>query len=275
VEATTFTLRLIDILILGVVQGITEWLPVSSSGHLAIIQNYLGLSKEEHPLIFLDIMLHVGTLVVILLAFRDDIVKIVKAVVRLDFKTEEGKLALFILVGSVPTALISFTLHGIFESFFENLLAIGIALLVTGFFLFVSERRKNNKELDYWDSLLVGIAQGIAFVPGISRSGITIATGLLRKVKKEEAFRYSFLLSIPAVIGTAIASTITEFRSFSTQDIHLPLVLFGVITSIIVGYVSFKLLQRMVMKGRFHMFAYYCWIVGAIIIFYHLFPYVL
>ncbi|MGQ9460393.1 MAG: undecaprenyl-diphosphate phosphatase [Candidatus Bathyarchaeaceae archaeon] len=271
-EATTFTLGLIDILILGVVQGITEWLPVSSSGHLAIIQNYLGLSEEGHPLIFLDIMLHVGTLVVILLAFREDIVKIVKAVARLDFKTEEGKLALFILVGSVPTALISFTLHGIFESFFENLLAIGIALLVNGFFLFVSERRKNNKELNYLDSLLVGVAQSIAFIPGISRSGITIATGLLRKVKKEDAFRYSFLLSIPAVIGTAMASTITEFRSFSTQDIHLPLVFFGAITSIIVGYVSFKLLQRMVMKGRFHTFAYYCWIVGAIIIFYHLFP---
>lgn len=269
-EATTFTLKLIDVLILGVVQGITEWLPVSSSGHLAVIQNYLGLSREEHPLIFLDIMLHVGTLVVILLAFREDIVKIVKAVVRMDFKTEEGKLALFILVGSVPTALISFTLHSIFESFFEELLVVGIALLVTGFFLFASERRKNNKELDYLDSLLIGIAQGIAFIPGISRSGVTIATGLLREVKKEAAFRYSFLLSIPAVIGTAIASIITEFGSLSTQDVHISVVLFGVITSMILGYASFKLLQRIVMKRRFHTFAYYCWIVGAIIIFYHL-----
>jgi len=216
-------------------------------------------------------MLHVGTLGIILLAFREDIAKIVKAVVRLDFKTEEGKLALFILVGSIPTALISFTLHSIFESFFENLLAIGVALLVTGFFLFASECRKNDKELDYLDSLLIGIAQGIAFIPGISRSGVTIATGLLRKVKKEAAFRYSFLLSIPAVIGTAMVSTIIEFRSLSTQDIHVPVILFGVITSMILGYISFKLLQRMVMKGRFHMFAYYCWIVGAIIIFYHLF----
>jgi undecaprenyl-diphosphatase len=271
VEATTFTLTLIDILILGVVQGITEWLPVSSSGHLAIIQNYLGLNSKEHPLIFIDIMLHVGTLGVVLLAFREDIVKIVKAAVRLDFKTEEGKLALFILVGSVPTALISFTLRSIFESFFENLLAIGIALLVTGFFLFASERRKNDKELDFFDSVIIGIAQGFAFIPGISRSGVTIATGLLRKVKKEAAFRYSFLLSIPAIIGTAIASTITEFRSLSTQDIPVPLILFGVITSMILGYASFKLLQKMVMKGRFHMFAYYCWVVGAIIIFYHIF----
>jgi len=269
VEATKFTLSLIDILILSVVQGVTEWLPVSSSGHLAVIQNYLGLSTEEHPLIFLDIMLHVGTLGVILLAFREDIVKIVKAVARLDFKTEEGKLALFILVGSVPTALIGFTLHSIFESFFENLLAIGIALLVTGFFLFASKRRKNNKELNYTDSLLIGIAQGVAYIPGISRSGVTIATGLLRKVKKETAFKYSFLLSIPAIVGTAVASTITEVRSLSTQDV--PIIFFGVITSMILGYISFKLLQRIIMKGRFHMFAYYCWTVGAIIIFYHLF----
>ncbi|KPV64115.1 MAG: undecaprenyl pyrophosphate phosphatase [Candidatus Bathyarchaeota archaeon BA2] len=270
-EVTTFTLRLIDILILGVVQGVTGWLPVSSSGHLAIVQKYLGLSSKEHQLIYLDIMLHVGTLVVILLAFREDIVKIVKAVARLDFKTEEGKLALFILVGSVPTALISFTLRSIFESFFEKMLVVGIALLVTGFFLFASERRKSNKGLDYFDSLLIGIAQGIAFIPGISRSGFTIATGLLRKVKKEVAFRFSFLLSIPAVTGTAIASTITEFRSLSTQDIYMPTVLFGVVISMVLGYVSLKLLQRVVMKGKFHTFSYYCWTVGAIIIFYHLF----
>jgi len=269
VEATKFTLGLIDVLILGVVQGITEWLPVSSSGHLAIIQNCLGLSREEHSLIFLDVMLHVGTLIVVLLAFREDIAKIVKAAVRLDFKTEEGKLALFILVGSVPTALIVLVLQSVFESFFENLLAIGIALLITGFFLSVSERRKNNKELDYLDSLLIGIAQGIAFIPGISRSGVTITTGLLRKVKKEAAFRYSFLLSVPAVTGTAIISTITDFRSLPTQD-YMPIILLGVITSMILGYVSFKLLQRIIMKGRFHTFAYYCWIVGAIIIFYHL-----
>lgn len=270
-EATTFTLRLIDILILGVVQGITEWLPISSSGHLAIIQNSLGLRKEENPLIFLDIMLHVGTLCVVLVAFRKDIAKIVKAVVRLDFKTEEGKLALFILVGSVPTALISFALYPIFESFFENLLAVGVALLVTGFFLFASKRGKNNKELGYLDSFVIGVAQGIAFIPGISRSGVTIATGLLRGVEKEKVFRYSFLLYIPAVMGTAIASTIMEFRNSSMQDIYVPAILFGVITSMILGYISLKLLQRIVMKEKFHLFAYYCWILGAIIVFSHLF----
>jgi len=258
-------------LILAIVQGITEWLPVSSSGHLAIIQNYLGLRKEEDPLIFLDIMLHVGTLCVVLVTFRKDIAKIVKAVARLDFKTEEGKLALFILVGNVPTALISFTLYSIFESFFENLLAIGVALLVTGSFLFASKRGKSNKELGYFDSFLTGVAQGIAFIPGISRSGVTIATGLLRGVEKEKVFRYSFLFSIPAVMGAAITSAIMEFRNPSMQDIHVPAIFFGVMTSMILGYISLKLLQRIVMKKKFHLFAYYCWILGAIIIFSHFF----
>ena len=266
-----FTLTLIDILILAVVQGITEWLPVSSSGHLAIIQNSLGLRIEESPLIFLDIMLHVGTACVVLVTFRKDIAKIVRAVARLDFKTEEGKLALFILVGSVPTAMISFTLHPIFESFFEDLLAVGVALSVTGFFLFASKRGKNNKELDYLDSFIIGVAQGIAFIPGISRSGVTIATGLLMGVKKEKVFRYSFLLYIPAAIGAAIASTIMEFRNSSMQGIYLPAILFGMVTSMILGYISLKLLQRIVKKEKFHLFAYYCWTVGLIIVFFQLF----
>ena len=216
-------------------------------------------------------MLHVGTLCVVLVAFRKEITKIVKAAARLDFKTEEGKLALFILVGSVPTAVISFTLYPTFESFFENLPAVGLAFLVTGFFLFASKRGKNNKELGYLYSFMIGIAQGIAFAPGVSRSGVTIATGLLMGVEKEKVFRYSFLLYIPAVIGTAIASTITEFRNSSTQGIYVPAILFGMTISMILGYLSFRLLQKVIMKGRFHTFAYYCWIVGALIIFYHLF----
>ena len=261
-----FTLTIIDILILAIVQGVTEWLPVSSSGHLALVQVSLGLSIEESPLIFLDIMLHVGTACVVLVIFREDIAKIVKAVTRLDFKTPDGKLALFILAGSVPTALISFTLRTIFESFFEDLLVVGVALLVTGFLLFASKRGKNNKELDYLDSFLIGATQGIAFIPGISRSGVTIATGLLVGVKKEKVFRYSFLLYIPAAIGAAIASTIMEFRSSSMQGIYLHAILLGMCTSMILGYISLKLLQRIVKKEKLHLFAYYCWIAGLITI---------
>ncbi|MGD8544269.1 MAG: undecaprenyl-diphosphate phosphatase [Candidatus Bathyarchaeota archaeon] len=245
---------------LAVVQGVTEWLPISSSGHLVIVQGWF--ISEELPLIF-DVMLHVGTLCAVVLMFWREIVEILKALVRLDFKTEEGKLALYIVVGSVPTAFIGLLFHDIFESFFYNLFAVGIALLITGSFLYVSERRKNGEELGLLDSLLIGVAQGISIIPGISRSGATITTGLLRKVEKEKAFRYSFLLSIPAIIG----ATVTESMRVNVVNIDVAVMFLGVLTSMIVGYVSLKLLLKMVLKEKFHLFAYYCWTVGAIIIF--------
>jgi len=210
-----------------------------------------------------DVMLHVGTLCAVVLMFWREIVEILKALVRLDFKTEEGKLALYIVVGSVPTAFIGLLFHDIFESFFYNLFAVGIALLITGSFLYVSERRKNGEELGLLDSLLIGVAQGISIIPGISRSGATITTGLLRKVEKEKAFRYSFLLSIPAIIG----ATVTESMRVNVVNIDVAVMFLGVLTSMIVGYVSLKLLLKIVLKEKFHLFAYYCWTVGAIIIF--------
>ena len=229
----------------------------------------MGLSMKEPSYIFLDFVLHMGTLCVVLVAFREDIVKIFRAVIRRDFNTDEGKLALFIIVGSVPTAIIGFILDFLFQKQFEslylNLLTVGVALPINGFFLYVSQLRRNNdKKLSYVDSLLVGIAQGVAIIPGISRSGVTIATGLLRKVKKETAFKYSFLLSIPAVIG----ATIAESRNLVVSNVDMVAMFLGVVTSMIVGYIFLKLLQRIVMKEKFHLFAYYCWIAGLIIIIY-------
>jgi len=229
---------------------------MSSFGHLVIVEEYMGL---ELPLIF-NVMLHIGTMFVVLVVFWRDIINIVKALVSLDFKTDEGKLALLIAVGSVPTALIGFFFHDIFESFSHNLLAVGVALLITGFVLFVSERRKTDRELSYLDSLLIGTAQGIAITPGISRSGITVATGLLRRVKKEIAFKYSFLLSVPAVIG----ATAMESRDLVVGNVDVVALFLGAITSMMVGYISLKFLQKIVMKEKFHLFAYYCWIVGLI-----------
>ena len=213
-----------------------------------------------------NVMLHVGTVFVVLVAFRRDIVEIVKALVRLNFKTDEGKLALFIAVGSVPTALIGFFFHDIFESFSNNLLVVGVALLITGFFLFFSERRKTDRELSYLDSLFIGTAQGIAITPGISRSGVTIATGLLRKVKKEVAFKFSFLLSIPAVIG----ATVMESRELVVGNVDIFALFLGAIISMIVGYICLKFLQKVIIKEKFHLFAYYCWAVGLIIVFFYL-----
>lgn len=250
---------LIEVLILAVVQGLTEWLPVSSSGHLVIAQKYLGLSL---PIVF-SVMLHVGTLVVVLMVFRKDIAKIIKALIKRDFETEEGKLVLLIAVGSVPIALIGFVFYDFFKSLFDNLLVVGLALLITGFVLFFSEKRIGNRKLSYLDSLLIGLAQAVAIIPGISRSGVTVATGLMKKVDKTTAFKYSFLLSVPAVIG----ATVVESREIVLGNVDLIPLFLGATVSMIVGYVSLKLLQKIVMNEKFHMFAYYCWTVGLAIIF--------
>jgi undecaprenyl-diphosphatase len=246
---------LIEVVILAVVQGLTEWLPVSSSGHLVITQNFLGLNL---PLIY-SAMLHVGTVIVVLAVFRKDITQILKALVNRNFETEEGKLALFIVVGSIPTAIIGFTFHDIFESLFSNLLAVGVALLITGCILSISEKRIGNKELNTLDSLIIGIAQAAAIIPGISRSGTTVSAGLLRKIDKATAFRYSFLLSVPAIIG----ATLFEAKDLVAGNVDLIPLIIGTAVSMTVGYASLKLLQKIVMNEKFHLFAFYCWIVGS------------
>jgi len=248
---------LIEILILAVVQGLTEWLPVSSSGHLVITQKLLGLNL---PLIY-SVMLHVGTLIVVLTVFRKDILDIIKALVKRDFETEEAKLALFIAVGSVPIAIIGFVFYDFLKSLFSNLLAVGLALLITGCVLFFSEKRIGNRKIGILDSLLIGLAQAIAIIPGVSRSGVTVATGLLRRVNKATAFKYSFLLSVPAVIG----ATVMESRELVVGNENMVPLFLGAIISMIVGYVSLKLLQKIVMNEKIHLFAYYCWTVGLVI----------
>lgn len=250
---------LIEVFILAVVQGLTEWLPVSSSGHLVITQKALGLNL---PLIY-SVMLHVGTLIVVLTVFRKDIAEIIRALVKRDFETEEGKkLAVFIAVGSLPTAIIGFIFHDFLKSLFSNLLAVGLALLITGCVLFFSEKRIGNRKMGVLDSLLIGLAQAIAIIPGVSRSGVTISTGLLRKVNKATAFKYSFLLSIPAIIG----ATVMESRELTVGNVDMVPLFLGTIISMIVGYTSLKLLQNIVINEKIHHFAYYCWTAGLAII---------
>jgi undecaprenyl-diphosphatase len=248
----------VEIFILAVVQGLTEWLPISSSGHLVITQKALGLNL---PLIY-SVMLHVGTLIVVLTVFRKDITKTLKALAKADFKTDEGKLALFIATGSIPIAIFGFVLYDFLKSLFSSLPAVGTALLITGAVLFVSEKRKGNKKLDTKNTFLIGLAQAFTIIPGISRSGITVATGLIQKIDKTAAFRYSFLLAVPAILG----ATIFEAKDLATTNIDLAPLLLGTIVSMTVGYIALKLLKKIVMNEKFHLFAYYCWTFGAAIL---------
>jgi undecaprenyl-diphosphatase len=244
--------------ILGIVQGITEWLPISSSGHLVILQESLGV---EVP-IFFDIALHVATLIVVLVFFRKEVLDILSALTRLDFKSPGGKLAVLIAAGSLPTALIGVTFKDTFKLFFHNLQYIGFALLATGILLYFSERHEAQKDLKLLHALVIGIAQGIAIIPGISRSGTTISTALLLGIEKEKAARFSFLLSIPAILGaTAYDATSADFTRINLLSLSA-----GMITSSIVGYISLKTLLKIVVTQRFHYFAYYCLTLGAILI---------
>jgi len=249
---------LVQTLILAIIQGITEWLPISSSGHLAMAQVYFNLK----PSVAFNVVLHVGTLLVVLVAFRRDLTKILKALTRLDLKTKDGKLAVFIAVGNIPTALIGFFFRDLFKSFFDKPLVIAIALIGTGCVLYVSRYGQNGGEMSFLVALLMGSAQGMALIPGVSRSGVTIAAGLMSGVKKEEAFKFSFLLSIPAVIGALIV----ESGNLLSGEINELAVILGVAISIIVGYVSLKLLRKLLLRERFHQFAFYCWLLGAVLV---------
>lgn len=250
----------IETVLLGLVQGLTEWLPVSSSGHLAIAAEFL----DWHPPVVFYVLLHVGTLIVIVAYFRQSVATILRRFAAGDFRSDGGKLGLLVIVGSVPTAVIGYVFQSIFKSFFENLLVVGAALLATGFVLLVSETRGDGRPLNYVDSILVGIAQGIAIIPGVSRSGATISTGLLRRVQKDVAFRFSFLLSIPAVIGATLAEA-GDLRLLVGAESVVTLAT-GVAVSMIVGYLSLEALQRVIMKQKFHWFAVYCWTVGAFVL---------
>lgn len=251
---------LFEILILAVIQGLTEWLPISSSGHLVIMQKVLRL---DLPLVY-SVMLHFGNLIVVITVFRKDIVEIIKEVFKHNFETEEGKLALFVFIGSVPIAVTGFLFHNFFESLFSNLLAVSLALLITGFVLFFSQKRRGNRKISALDSLLIGLAQAVALVPGVSRSGVTISTGLLRRVDRATAFKYSFLLFVPAISG----ATVVESKQLVATNIDLVPLFLGTIVSMLVGYASLKILQRIVMNEKIHLFGYYCWLAGIALIFF-------
>ena len=248
--------KLLEAILLGVVQGVTEWLPISSSGHLALLQQYF---KMENP-VFFDVMLHVGTLIVILLFFREDISRILKVVfVRREFKTEEAKMVELIIIGNIPLAILGFTFGESIEKLFESPIAIATAFIFTGTIIYLTKFSSIKKNtISFFDSILIGIAQAFALIPGISRSGATIATALLLGIKHEKAMKYSFLLSIPAVLAAAIGKTL----SLNYQGINIYSILIGMMVSIVVGLFSLKFLKITLNKKLLYAFAPYCWILG-------------
>lgn len=241
-------------IILGIIQGIAEWLPISSSGHLVIAQTFFGLQN----LIVFDILLHIATLIVVFIVFRKEIFAILKAVIKFDFKSEYGRLGLYIILGSIPTGIIGILFHDVFEKMFSNLGAVAVALFITGILLISTKVRKTStKDLDAKNALLIGLVQGFAIVPGISRSGSTISTGILAGIDKEKTARFSFLLSVPAILGASLL----EFKTLGKNGltgIKWMSIIFGMFFAAIVGYVALKILLKIIKSDKFYLFGYYC-----------------
>jgi undecaprenyl-diphosphatase len=254
---------LIKTIILGIIQGLTEWLPISSTGHLKLAEQFLDLKV---PILF-DVILHVGTLIVILFFFRKDIKHILSAFARFDFKTEDGKLIPLIIVGTIPTALIGLVFGEQIESTFQTTLPIATAFIICGIILYSTKTSKEKTDrISYMTAIIIGIAQGIAIVPGISRSGATIAAALLFGIKREKAFKFSFLLSIPAIIGALGLTLYTQFDKLTIAGLGWTEIFAGMTVAMLVGYFALKILWKILFKEKFHFFAFYCWLLGVLLI---------
>jgi len=257
------TMDLFQTIILGFIQGVTEWLPISSTGHLRIAEHYFGLTV---PLVF-DVLLHLGTLVVTLIFFRKDVGNILTALVKRDFKTENGKLIPLIVVGTVPTLLIGFFFGNALDTYFSSMLALGGGFILGGVVLYGSKFGKETKQdITYVDALIIGTMQGIAIIPSISRSGLTIAAALLLGIRREKAFKFSFLLSIPSIIGALGLTLYEQQGELALAGVGLTEIVVGITISIVVSFLALKVLRRTVISKTFYMFAIYCFAIGALLI---------
>ena len=268
-------MTLLSSILLGAVQGITEFLPVSSSGHLAIAEHLLGMSGASDIPEFFDVLLHLGTLVAVFAAYWEDIRSMVvefflgiRDLKRHTFRTllpPARRMILLIIVGTLPLFAV-LPVKDLVAGLGGNMYFVAGALLVTGCLLFASDRvkkgRKTEKNATMRDVLLVGLGQAVATCPGISRSGTTITAGCFVGFERKFAVRYSFLMSIPAILGANILSLKDAIETVVWAEV--PVYLVGVAVSAVVGYACIRMLKMIAEKGRFGSFAYYCWIVGIL-----------
>lgn len=269
-------MNLFEAIVLGIVQGLTEFLPVSSSGHLVL---FSAMFKIQEPGMVFEVMLHFGTLIAIFLAFWPDVVMLVKSgfrllthpreIVRLVKEDEGCRLVLSIVVATIPIVIIGLLFKDWITGLFSSPVFTGAMLLVTGTILYISDRVKKGtlvmEKMGILDAIFIGLGQGLAVLPGISRSGTTIAAGLLRKLEREDAARFSFLLSIPAVLGSQVLAVKDLLTYPLAQDSLLNMII-GTVFAAVTGFLAIKLLLNFVRRGRLVMFSYYTWFVGLLVL---------
>lgn len=273
-------LNYVTSVILGLVQGVAEFLPISSSGHLSLMENLMGMASVAKTDILFEVLVHFGTLIAVFVVYFRDIVDMAKdfcAVLSSLFTGQKrgrvspsanSRMVLMLIVATLPLILI-IPIKDSVESLYGNTVFIGCALLITGFFLFFSDRvqrgRKTARTATMLDAAIIGLSQAIAVVPGLSRSGTTISVGMMRGFDRKFAVRFSFLLSIPAILGANILEVGDAVRA--GIDVKLiPMYLIGMAIAAISGFFAIKLVNLLAQKGKFGKFAYYCWAVGLIAI---------
>ena len=266
--------------LMGILQGIAEFLPISSSGHLALFQHFFGTENYEETQMFFTVLLHLGTLLSVFVYYWRDVLDLIREFflgVGAPFSRTRGeqrqtppparKLVLLIIIATLPLFLI-LPVKDAIEAAMNNVTFVSLALLATGFILFFSDRmakgRKTEKNATILDAVLVGLAQAIGTLPGISRSGATISAGLLRGFDRTFAVRFSFLMSMPAVLGANILTLKDVIETGAIDLEFLPVYLVGMVTAAVVGWLAIRLVNLLSSKGKFGAFAWYCWIVGAV-----------
>lgn len=266
--------------LMGILQGVAEFLPISSSGHLALFQRFFAVENYEETQMFFTVLLHLGTLLSVCVYYWRDIWDMIREFFALLVSGFEGKgrrergtvpparrMVLLIVVATLPLFAI-LPIKDVVEEIMGNAVFVSVALIATGFILFFSDRmargRKDARNATVTDALLVGCAQALGTLPGISRSGSTISAGMLRGFDRGFAVRFSFLMSLPAVLGANILTLVDVVKEGAIDPSMLPVFLVGAVVAAVVGYFAIRLVNLLTNKGKFGAFAYYCWIMGAV-----------
>ena len=270
-------MNLIQAILMGIVQGLSEFLPISSSAHLVFTSNFYKVIKNipivqsSNEEVFFDIMVHLGTLIAVLIFFRKDILNILKAMWHAlknkDWSDKEAKLGLYICVGTIITIVLALPINEIAEKLVYKPAIVGGLLFITGFTLLYSEYKskkleKKTDNVDLKTSILIGLAQGLAALPGFSRSGWTIATGLFCGLDRITSARYSFLLSIPIILGASMVYPLVKINVAEAVGYNWSAIIAGTVVSGITGYLCIKYFMRFISKFSLAIFGYYCIIAG-------------
>jgi undecaprenyl-diphosphatase len=266
--------------LLGIVQGLAEFLPISSSGHLAILQHFFKIDSEK--VLPFAVLLHVGTLISLVAVYYKDLWDLIKELGAMCKDIVQGrgprlyanttrKLGFLIIIATFPTAVIGLLFNDLFNNMYSSMLAVGICLIITGTLLWIAEKTvKQGKEIRGMrirDAFLIGVFQGIAIAPGISRSGSTIVGGLFSGLSRELTVRFAFLISVPSILGAVILEGPSAFADGFSKELVLP-ILIGVVTAAIFGFLAIKTMIRLVSGKRLTVFSWYTWIIGAALLVY-------